>query len=324
MRESGLREVDHLESWIKTHPEVIDPSLMIVATQFSDWESATGLARDRPDVLALSSTGELIIMELKRDGDRNSHLQALTYGALASSFTPKTLAGVHARWLETEKGIKVSTAEAERALADHVDGDWAEDFSKVPRLLIVAEAFPPQVLTTVQWLDAVASDLSIECHEYSLFRDDVGMIVSFTRLFPVAGLEDQVLGPAIREARQTINENRRSPRSAQIIHENQLIQPGARVSLELAGNVVKEVADKVQLWMDEDERRQYVVWVDHPSKPLRWGAADDPETCWTPSALRNAIFERAGVPAPNFSAADAWSVNGISLYNIAKSVREEG
>jgi len=32
MAEAGLREAEHLEPWVKAHPEVIDDSLMVVAT----------------------------------------------------------------------------------------------------------------------------------------------------------------------------------------------------------------------------------------------------------------------------------------------------
>lgn len=51
MKERQYLEVTHLESWIKAHPELIDPSLMVVTTQFADWESAAGISRERPDVL---------------------------------------------------------------------------------------------------------------------------------------------------------------------------------------------------------------------------------------------------------------------------------
>lgn len=57
---------------------------MVVTTQFSTWASETDTARERPDVLALSTSGELVVIELKRGSDRNVHLQAITYGALVA------------------------------------------------------------------------------------------------------------------------------------------------------------------------------------------------------------------------------------------------
>lgn len=84
MVEEGLTETAHLESWIKTHLDVIDDGLMVVTTQFSTWASETDTARERPDVLALSTSGELVFIELKRGSDRNVHLQAITYGALVA------------------------------------------------------------------------------------------------------------------------------------------------------------------------------------------------------------------------------------------------
>ncbi len=321
MKERQYLEVTHLESWIKAHPELIDPSLMVVTTQFAEWESATGIARERPDVLALSSSGELVVIELKREGDRNVHLQAITYGALAASFSRTDLARAHARWELSEHGVSIAVEEAEQRLLNHVEGQWVDSFNEIPRLVIVAESFPAQVLTTVQWLDVIAPELVIECHEYTLFHDTVGTLVSFSRIFPVEGLEDRVLRPAIRDAKQVVNENRKSPRSAQIIHDHQLIPPGSKITLEMAGHSVGEVVETVTNWLNAAPERLDVSWFDHPSKPLRWGAADDPDITWTPSALRNEIYARAGAPMPNYSAADAWSYEGQSLYDLARSVR---
>lgn len=95
MTDEGLLETVHLEAWITAHPEVIDTSLKIVTTQFNRWISDSDSAQERPDLLALSTSGELVVIELKRGGDRRVHLQAITYGALAAGFTRESLAEAH-------------------------------------------------------------------------------------------------------------------------------------------------------------------------------------------------------------------------------------
>lgn len=323
MKANNLFETTHLENWIKQHPEVIDPSLMIVTTQFGSWESESESARERPDILALSSSGELVVMELKRQGDRRVHLQAITYGALVSAFDLKALSKAHAQWVASETDLQITVEEARGRLTRHVDGDWIENVNEIPRLVIVAESYPAQVLTTVQWLNAVAPGLSIECYEYTLFSDLSGLFASFSRIFPVPGLDDRVLRPAVAEAKEELEQNRKSPRSTQIIYDHELIPLGAELELELVGHAVKDVADGVTEWVRSDPLRARVTWGGHPSKPLRWAYDDDPGQEWTPTALRNRVFELAGQPKPNFSAADAWSYQGRSLYEIAKSVRAD-
>lgn len=87
MTAEGLAETTHLESWIKLRSEVIDDALIVGTTQFGSWASETGSARERPDILALYSSGELVVTELKRGTDQRIHLQALTYGAFVAGFT---------------------------------------------------------------------------------------------------------------------------------------------------------------------------------------------------------------------------------------------
>lgn len=322
MSDQSLTETTHLESWIKAHPEVIDDSLMVVTTQFGSWASKTSSARERPDVLALSSSGELAVIELKRDGDRRIHLQAITYGALVAGFTKDVLAQVHADWLSRERGEDVPQPEALARLEDHVESELSEELFRLPRLILVAENFPGQVLTTVQWLGAVASDLTIECHEYQIFRQEGGLFASFQRLFPVDDLEDRRLRPTVAaettEVRQQVDSNRRRAKSVTIISENGLIPDGAEMTLELQTYARPDVVEAVQTYFDGDLERSKVTWSPDPNRPLRW--ALEPGQAWTPTALRNEIFRRAGLSTPTFSAADAWCYNGENLYTIANSV----
>lgn len=326
MESLNYSEVNHLESWIKAYPEVIDASLMVITTQFDQWESDTGQARERPDVLALSSNGQLVVIELKRGSDRKVPLQAITYAALASGFKLRDLARAHAAWMLTEHGEILALDDAEERLTNHVD-EWRDDLLAIPRVVVVAESFPPQVLTTVQWLDQVAPALTIECHEYTPFVDDAGAhYVAFNRLFPIEDLADRVLRPASREvaedARTLQTETKRRARSVSIISAHHAIPDGSRIDLKLAGHVLPESVEAVDVWLSADSMRADVRWTSDPTKPLIWAASEDPQARWTPSALRNEIFRRAGAREPNFSAADAWSFGGHSLYEIAKTLTD--
>ena len=323
MTTEGLTETGDLESWIKAHPEVIDPALKVVTTQFSSWASKSDSARERPDVLALSTSGELVVVELKRDSDRRIHLQAITYGALVAGFTKDILVDAHAEWLKREGRLDVTQAEALQELEDHVEAEWTDDLFRLPRLVLIAESFPAQVLTTVQWLAAVAPDLTVECHEYQLFRQDAENIVaSFRRLFPVDDLTDRHLRPIMSAGttgvREQLATNNRRAKSVTIIHENNLIPEGANLTLELETLVKTDVAQTVRNWLLAETNRSVVTWAPHHVRPLKWAVEPDKE--WTPTSLRDEIFERSGLTKPSFSAADAWCYNGTNLYYLANSL----
>src|SRR5690349_4158767 len=96
MSEQSLTEVAHLQPWVVSHPEILGGNVKVVTEQFGSWVTSGGqVAAERLDILGLDATGQLVIVELKRDGDKRIHLQALTYAALAAGFTKETLANVH-------------------------------------------------------------------------------------------------------------------------------------------------------------------------------------------------------------------------------------
>lgn len=323
-----LTEAGHLERWIIEHPEVLGDDLMVVSSQFQSWESEVDSARDRLDILALSSSGESVVIELKRDGDRNVHLQALTYAALVSGFTRESLAQAHATWLTRRGEGEVTFEEARRRLEDHVDGEWTDEVLALPRVLLVAESFPAQVITTVQWLANVTTALVVEAHEYHLFQRGDDVVVAFQRLFPVAEVKDRVLRPSSVIERAGVSEqivqNQRRARSTVIISESGTISEGEPVTLDLAGLVRPAVVEQVEKWMAADPVRSRVSWTNDSIRPLRWqGSADEEVEAWSPTRLRNEIFSRAGVESGTFSAADAWCLGVRSLYNVADDIIAE-
>lgn len=322
MADERLTETQHLEEWIKAQPQVIDDSLMVITTQFGTWASEAGAAHVRPDVLALASSGELVVIELKRGRDKNVHLQAITYGALASQFTRDDLAQAYVEWRRKEHNELLTTDEALDRFSDHVQAEWETETFEFPRLVLVAEDFPDVVMSTVKWLEKVAPELTVECHEYQVFRNGDQVLVSFQKLFPVDDLESRRLRPTLQAAAADVGEqirsNRRRARSAVLIAEHRAIPEGARIDLLASGFAQKAVVDQVEAWMREDPQRSEVTWTNDGARPLRW--ALEPETAWSPTALRNEIFTRAGVAKPNFSAADAWHHEGRNLYTIANEL----
>ena len=67
-----------LEKWIVTNPHLAGEPLLVLGSQLAEFAED----KDRLDVLAVDKQGELILMELKVDGEfRVTDLQALAYAA---------------------------------------------------------------------------------------------------------------------------------------------------------------------------------------------------------------------------------------------------
>lgn len=326
MSDQKLTEAGDLENWIVDHPEALDPKLKIITTQFNRWASKEGSAQERPDIIALSESGELVVVELKSVKDSTVHLQALTYAALASSFTLDTLAEEHASWHNRKfsPAEKMTTEQAKEELRSFIesDGDFDEDLGfALPRVMLVAPEFPSQVLTTIQWLSEIAPDLLIECHQYQLFTvpgEDTAshVVASFTQIFPVVDIQDLRLraqSPRVTAAKE--QQRSRQRRAVSRILEKKLIPDGATLTFDPSSQGNKHTAPVVKKWLDEDHSRKTATWDINSTDPLCWNA--DPEERWSATSLRNEIFRRAGAPPSTATATEGWFYEGENLPTIA-------
>lgn len=332
MEEQKFGETSHLEEWIIKQPEVIDPTMMIVTTQFDNWASEVGPSLERLDILGLSASGELVVIELKRGKDKTVHLQALTYAALVASFTLEVLAQAHAAWYNKrfQPAEEMTDAQAKEKLENFVE---AEDEGKeelvfaLPRIILVAPGFPAPVLTTVQWLSEVSPDVTVECHQYELFDVSSGnngpdVVVSFNRIFPVEDMERirlRAQSPRVSVAKE--QRSRQAPAVIRIAEKN-LIPAGSRIDFDPSTRVNKESVATVQAWLDEDPTRREFTWDPHLREPLRWGV--EPDKRWGPTALRDELFERAGAPEANFAATEAFFFEGEHLAVVAGREASDG
>lgn len=341
MAELGLREKEHLERWLSDHPEALGEDLKIVATQYSHWSSEVDQARKRPDIIALSSSGELVVIELKRGADPEIHLQAITYAALCSSFDADKLAEAHADWvtgrrLAADPGAEPMSADkARKDLVEHTEeGILKENRFLRPRILLVAEDFGAETLTTVQWLQLVAEDLTVECHEYRIFDLGAGApgepagarhVVSFRRVFPVDDVAQRRLRPGrgdLAGDAAGIRSSKRRAKAVSIIHERGLIPDGAPLELRLDSLGSAESRAVVKRWLEADPDRSAFSWHPHPMYPLRWRLHPGRE--YTPTSLRNAIFEEAGVGGQgSFAATLAFFHEGQNLDQLSRDSDEE-
>ncbi|BBX50363.1 hypothetical protein GCM10009645_36640 [Mycolicibacterium poriferae] len=327
----GILEAVHLEQWIVDHPEVLGDQVKIVTTQYDRWSSDSGdLARERLDILGLDSSGQLVVVELKRGKDSRIHLQAITYAALVAGFSKETLADAHADYLGRLAGEPISAAAAREQLEAHVDGAWDDDVLTVPRIILLAEDFTAQTYTTVVWLSGLTPNLSIEMHTVNAFvlpeSTPPQSCIAFRRLYPIADPATKVLTPGIAMApadsvTNKIAEKQRRIRSTYLLYDSNAIPENADVTLNLRTWINADLAAAVETWVAEDTRRGRAVWVSHRDRPLRWAAGPADQATLTPTTLAKQIVQEAtGELVEAIPGADVWYYNGESLADLAKRV----
>src|SRR5918998_2090827 len=98
LKEIGFRERSDLQRWIEEYPEIVDRDLLVVTTEFNQWELRSQRVEDRLDVLFLDSYGSPVVAELKRgEAPDTVDLQALKYAAYCSQLTVDDLVDAYAR-----------------------------------------------------------------------------------------------------------------------------------------------------------------------------------------------------------------------------------
>lgn len=159
LAEAGLREREHLQEWVLAHPEIIGPDVMVVMFEFDQWTAAAGPPKDRLDILGLGRDGRLVVAELKRDRAPDTvDMQAVKYAAMASRFTLERLAHYHSVFTQHRYGAAdgeqaLNEDEASAKLETWAGGALLPEQLVNPRVVLLAESFPPTVTATAVWLN---------------------------------------------------------------------------------------------------------------------------------------------------------------------------
>lgn len=332
MTRAELNETDHLEAWIVSNPQVLDPGLKVITTQFNRWASA----KERIDVLGLSQGGELVVIELKRDSDKLVHLQALTYAALSSGFTYDLLADAHVDWINSRHpgAAPVTKEDALKSFKEHTDvAD--EDFSihdtfPSPRIILVAASFPSQVMTTVQWLSTEAPNISIECHEFDLYQSTLegddgasDYIVSFNRLFPVQDLDRTRLVPQARsslDSKSTKSTTRKS-RTVFRLRDTNAIPHGELIIYNPSAIIDVEEKSILDEWREANPEFQHITWDTESERSSPLVVEGAKQRNWTPHGLSDHMLGQAGIDHPkSYAAPRLFFYKGEGLGDLANRV----
>ena len=288
--EAGLKEREDLQEWILEHPVILGDDIMIVTFEFDRWLTSGGQSQaDRLDVLGIDSSGHLLVVELKRDKAPDTvEMQALKYAAMASRFTPETLASQHARFL-TNRGTPTSDSEALELLAAHVSELSIENLRE-PRLLLMARDFPPTVTATCVWLAERGLDITLL--RFQAYKTEGQVLLTTSQLYPVPDVEDFMISPRQAEVKQSgeVKQKTQDVGAVRRLVDNSVIADGTEFILTLGPGVNAEMRDTIRMWLEDAETKRKSTWANDTSKPLTW--AFDGQR-YSPSGLARHIIEAA-------------------------------
>ena len=184
----GLRERRDIQEWIAANPGILGEDLLIIGKEFSGFD----LTNERPDLLAVDSSGKLVVIELKRDDTGgNVHWQAIKYASYFRHATYEQILDVLAEY----KGV--SQEEATNLLLEHLGADDLNTLNKDQRIILASHRFAREVTSAALWLNnkAPGKDL-ITCVTLTPYQDsDTGSLyIQATTIIPVPGEERYSVG----------------------------------------------------------------------------------------------------------------------------------
>jgi len=157
LAEAAVSERYDLQEYISNSPEAFFSELGQDLFLLGKEVPLSTTVPDRLDLLAVDRQGRLVVTELKRGSHKLQHLQAISYAAMLSSWSPDDILGM-------------LSEDRQAALEDFLE-EGTEGLNRQQRIILVAEAYDYALLASVEWLSE-RYGLDILCCRIALARDE--------------------------------------------------------------------------------------------------------------------------------------------------------
>lgn len=221
----GLQERRDLQQLIINQPGALGSDMFIVDEEFGNWSDSSR----RIDLLAIDSDGTLTVVELKRTEDPgHMDLQALRYAAMVANITFEQLTEAHQAFIE-DQGLDGDAASRLDEFLNEKEIQRDDLQTAKPRIFLVAPEFPPELATSVLWLND--SGLDIRCVRLLLYCSDGNLFVDASQVIPLPEAGDYLVRMREKaEEIETVTRQRRALTST-ILIENNIVEGGERIML---------------------------------------------------------------------------------------------
>ena len=199
----SLQEPRDIQEWIADNPRILGDDLLIVAKEFSGFDGT----RERLDLLAVDRSGELVVIELKRDeSGSDTHWQAIKYASYLHSASVDDVVEMLSKFGD------ITEDKARQELIQHTDSDENLDrLNKSQRIILGSHRFAPEVTSAALWLNEQARKSLVTCIQLMPYKDSKSdtLYLQTNTIIPIPGAEDYQIGVGNRSG----DENRMARRN---------------------------------------------------------------------------------------------------------------
>jgi hypothetical protein len=310
LAELRLLERQNLQTWVETYPEMIGGDLMLITTEFDQWELHEQRVPDRLDVLMLDKEGDLLVAELKRgEASDTTDLQALKYAAYCANLTVNDVIEMHARY------ASIDDSAARDAVIEHAPSLEEQELGPV-RVCLLAAGFRASVSSVVLWLNEIGLDIA--CVQLVVRQvDDKHAVLSARQVLPPPQAKDYLVR---RRRRDEVEEQREAKKKKRqtvaLLNDHQAVAPGTSLEL-IVDRFPEDQRSAIEAKIQDNPSYGHATWTGKSSRKALLWAYDQQES--SPSLivwrlLDELGFEPTGVHGPWF-----WKLpSGRSLWDEAQ------
>jgi len=220
-------EVAHLQKYIANSIEMISPDLLVIATEFSDWEDS----RRSIDILCVDTEGNLVVIEIKRTREGgHMELQALRYAAMVNNMKFEKAVSTFEKYLRNS----ASDHDAKETLLkflgwhDSEKGEFAQDV----KIILISSDFSLELTTSILWL--IERGIDIKCVRIKPQKDVDTLYYDIQQIIPLPEAADyQVrLREKMAEERVARTENTREQSIITRLFDAERLKVGQKVILK--------------------------------------------------------------------------------------------
>jgi len=233
-----IYEVKDFQKYLSNSIEVIDNDLLVISTEFSDWEDS----KRSIDILCIDVDGNLVVIEIKRTQDGgHMELQSIRYSAMIANMKFDKAVKTYEAYL---KKIN-SQIDAETKLLNFLG--WADikvdEFAQEVKIILISSDFSIEVTTSVLWLNE--KELDIRCIKVKLQKDDENVYFDIQQIIPLPESTDYQIKLKEKAAEERLirTENKREQSIVSKLFDSNKLYIGQKIILKPAieQNIAKEL-----------------------------------------------------------------------------------
>ena len=144
------KERNDIQEWVDKTPGCLGVPLLMLGKEFDGFDKS----RDRLDLLAMDASGNLVVIENKRDDSGKDVVgQAIKYAAFCSTLSEQDIIEIHSkRFIDKEDRYQAAREDIESFLAEEQEYDNELGYNHDQRIIIVSGGYKPEAISAAVWV----------------------------------------------------------------------------------------------------------------------------------------------------------------------------